>query len=58
VIHSHLLALLAFSALVAAVFAVLLRDDARSRGRFGAWVFASFVLSAVLLGWLMTGLTR
>jgi hypothetical protein len=53
VIASHLLILLVFSALVASVFAVLLRDDHRSRLRFGAWVFGSFVLSAVVAGWLM-----
>lgn len=52
-IGSHLLALLVFSALVAAVFAVLLRDDARSRRRFGLIVFGSFVLSAIVVGWLM-----
>jgi hypothetical protein len=58
VIRSHLLALLVFSGLVASVFAVLLRDDARSRARFGARVFAAFVLSALLLGWLMARFPR
>jgi hypothetical protein len=53
VIRSHLLALLVFSGLISSVFAVLLRDDPRSRARFGARVFASFVLSALVLGWLM-----
>ncbi|MBI3931910.1 MAG: hypothetical protein HY317_00720 [Acidobacteria bacterium] len=52
-IRSHLVALLVFSALVGAVFATLLRDDARSRLRFGALVFAAFVLSAVVAGWVM-----
>lgn len=52
-IESHLLNLLAYSALVAAVFAVLLRRERRSRLRFGAIVFGSFVLSALLAGWLM-----
>jgi uncharacterized membrane protein len=51
--HSHLLALIVFSALVASVFAVLLRDDARSRLRFGAIVFVSFALTSILVGWLM-----
>jgi hypothetical protein len=53
VIHSHLLALLAFSSLVSAVFAVLLREDMRARVRFGLLVFACFVGSAVVVGWLM-----
>lgn len=52
-IGSHLLNLLAYSALVAAVFAVLLRRERGSRLRFGAIVFGSFVLSALLAGWLM-----
>jgi hypothetical protein len=53
VIHSHLTILLIFSALVASVFAVLLRDEPRSRARFGLWVFGAFVLSAVVAGWVM-----
>ncbi len=52
-IRSHLLSLLVYSALVASVFAVLLRDETRSRLRFGALVFSFFVMSAVLAGWLM-----
>ena len=50
---SHLLALVIFSALVSAVFATLLREDPRSRLRFGLLAFAAFVLSAILVGWLM-----
>jgi hypothetical protein len=52
-ISSHLLTLLVFSFLVATVFATLLRDEARSRLRFGLLAFAAFVLSAVAVGWLM-----
>jgi heme A synthase len=50
---SHLLALLLFSVLVSTVFATLLRDDLRSRLRFGAILLGAFVLSAVAVGWLM-----
>jgi len=50
---SHLMALLTFSALTSAVFATLLRDDPRSRLRFGLLAFAAFVVSAVVVGWLM-----
>jgi hypothetical protein len=50
---SHLATLVVFSALVAAVFATLLRDDPRSRLRFGLLVFGALVLSAVVVGWLM-----
>jgi hypothetical protein len=50
---SHLLLLLLFSFLVAIVFAMLLRDEPREQLRFGGMVFGGFVVSAVLLGWLM-----
>jgi hypothetical protein len=58
VIRSHLLALLVFSGIVSAVFAVLLREDPRRRLRFGARVFAAFVLSALVVGWLMAPFPR
>lgn len=50
---SHFLLLLVFALFVSIVFAVLLRDDARSQLRFGGLLFGAFVLSAILLGWLM-----
>ena len=50
---SHLIALVSFSALTSTVFATLLRDDLRSRLRFGLILFGSFILSAVAVGWLM-----
>jgi hypothetical protein len=50
---SHLVALVSFSALTSTVFATLLRDDLRSRLRFGLILFGSFILSAVAVGWLM-----
>jgi hypothetical protein len=50
---SHLFLLVVFAFFVSLVFAVLLRDDARSQLRFGGIVFGGFVLSAVLLGWVM-----
>lgn len=52
-IASHLLILLVFSTLVSAVFATLLRNDNRERLRFGLLSFAAFVLSAIVLGWVM-----
>lgn len=52
-IQSHIVILIVFSALVAAVFATLLRDDPRGRLRFGLFVFGAFVLSALVVGWLM-----
>jgi hypothetical protein len=50
---SHLLLLLLFSFLVAPVFAMLLRDEPREQLRFAAMVFGGFVVSAIMLGWLM-----
>lgn len=51
--QSHLVTLLLFSSLVATVFATLLRDTPRERLRFGVWAFGTFVLSTLVLGWLM-----
>ena len=50
---SHLVYLVVFSALVAAVFATLLRDDMPSRVRFALSAFGAFVASALVVGWLM-----
>ena len=50
---SHLISLLVFSALVSTVFATLLRDELQSRLRFGALLFGAFVLSSVVVGWMM-----
>jgi hypothetical protein len=52
-IASHLVALLVFSALVAVVFALLQRQGKRERIRFGLMAFGAFVLSALIVGWLM-----
>jgi hypothetical protein len=52
-VHSHLFLLVLFSFFVSLVFAVLLRDDPRSQLRFGGLVFGGFVVSAIVLGWLM-----
>ncbi len=51
--HSHLLTLIAFSVLVSTVFATLLRDDPKERFRFGLYAVGAFVVSTLLLGWLM-----
>jgi hypothetical protein len=52
-IKSHLVLLILFSGLVSAVFATLLRDDSKSRLRFGLMAFGAFVLTTLVLGWLM-----
>jgi hypothetical protein len=53
VTQSHLALLVLFSFLVSIVFAVLLRDEPRAQLQFGGLVFGGFVLSAIVLGWLM-----
>jgi hypothetical protein len=50
---SHFLLMVLFALFVSIVFAVLLRDEPLSQLRFGGVLFGGFVLSAVLLGWLM-----
>jgi len=57
-LHSHLLILVVFSALVSTVFATLLRDATRDRLLFGLQAFATFVLSTLALGWLMSPFPR
>jgi len=52
-IKSHLVLLVVFSALVSTVFATLLREDSKSRLRFGLMAFGAFVLTTLVLGWLM-----
>ena len=53
VMNSHFVNLIVFSGLVSAVFATLLREDPRSRLRFGLLAFGAFLLSALVVGWLM-----
>jgi hypothetical protein len=52
-VQSHLFLLVVFAFLVSVIFAVLLRDDPAAQLRFGGIVFGGFVLSALVLGWLM-----
>ncbi len=50
---SHLLLMVLFAFFVSLVFAVIAKDDAREQLRFGGLLFAGFVVSAFVLGWLM-----
>ena len=51
--RSHLLLLILFAFFVSLIFAVIAKDDAREQARVGVVMFAGFVASAVVLGWLM-----
>jgi hypothetical protein len=49
--HFFLMALFAF--FVSLVFALIAKDDLRAQLRFGGMMFAGFIVSAIVLGWLM-----
>jgi hypothetical protein len=51
--RSHLLLLTLFAFFVSLVFALIAKDDAREQLRFGGMLFAAFVGTAVVIGWLM-----
>ena len=51
--RSHLLLLVIFAFFVSLVFAVLTKDDLREQVRSGGMLFAGFVVTALVLGWLM-----
>ena len=50
---SHFLLLLLFAAFVSVVFAVLMKDEPAEQLRFGGLVFAGFVLTAFVVGWIL-----
>jgi hypothetical protein len=50
---SHLLLLAVFAFFVSSVFATLMRDDPHAQLKTGGLLFGSFLLTAVVLGWLM-----
>ena len=51
--QSHLLLLAIFAFFVSLVFAVIAKDNAREQIRLGGLMFAGFLGSAIVLGWLM-----
>lgn len=51
--RSHLLLLILFAFFVSLVFAAIAKDDVKEQIRYGGVMFAGFVVSAVVLGWLM-----
>ena len=52
-LQSHLFNLIVFSALVSAVFVILLGDDMKTRVLFALRAFSAFVLATLVLGWIM-----
>jgi hypothetical protein len=51
--RSHFLLLTLFAFFVSLVFSLLAKDDPKEQVRFGGMMFAGFLGSAVVLGWLM-----
>jgi hypothetical protein len=51
--RSHLLLTILFAFLVSLVFALLAKDEATDQLRFGGMLFGGFILTAVVIGWLM-----
>jgi len=51
--RSHLLLVALFAFFVSLVFALLAKADPREQLRFGGLMFGGFVVSAIVLGWLM-----
>jgi len=51
--RSHFLHMLLYSSLVAAFFAILMRQTLRDRLRFGAMIWLAMVGGAIILAYLM-----
>jgi hypothetical protein len=51
--RSHILLLSLFAFFVSLIFSVIAKDEPREQARFGGLLFAGFLASAVVLGWLM-----
>ena len=51
--QSHIVLLVLFAFFVSLVFAVIAKDDVKEQLRVGGLLFAGFVGSAIVLGWLM-----
>jgi len=51
--QSHFVLMALFAFFVSLVFALIAKDDAREQLRFGGLMFAGFLVSAIVLGWLM-----
>jgi hypothetical protein len=52
-VASHFLLLVLFAFFVSLVFAVLAKDTAAEQLRYGGLLFVGFVITALVLGWLM-----
>jgi uncharacterized membrane protein len=51
--RNHFLLMVVFSALVSLVFAFIAKNGAKERGRYFLYLFGSFILLSILVGWIM-----
>jgi hypothetical protein len=52
-VRSHFLLMALFAFFVSLIFAVIAKDEASDQLRFGGLMFGGFLVSAIVLGWLM-----
>jgi cytochrome bd-type quinol oxidase subunit 2 len=50
---NHFLLMVVFSALVSLVFAFIAKNGAKERGKYFLYLFGSFILLSILVGWIM-----
>ena len=51
--NNHFVLMVIFSALVSLVFTFIAKAGAKERGKYFLYLFASFVLLSILVGWFM-----
>jgi hypothetical protein len=51
--HSHLALMALFAFFVSLVFSVIAKDEPTEQLRLGGLMFGGFLVSAIVLGWLM-----
>ena len=50
---THFLSMLLFAGFVSLIFAVLMKDEPPEQAKLGGILFASFVTTALVVGWLL-----
>ena len=50
---THLVLMTALAVFVSVAFATLMRDEPGDQARFGARLFGAFMLTGLVLGWLL-----
>lgn len=50
---SHIGLMMLFALFVSVTFATLMRDEPADQIRFGAGLFAGFMIGGILLGWIL-----